>query len=145
VNGIIAQAGRCLIIDCHSFPSAALPYETDQSKTRADICIGTDPFHTPPFIRDAVAAGAKAMDFSVAIDAPFSGALVPISYYRKDRRVLSVMIEVNRRLYMEKRFMRDKSKELDFMDKYAASERGEMSPGPPIVLVSYPCHRSRYL
>src|ERR1700733_12480439 len=38
---------------------------------------------------------------SVAVDAPFAGALVPLSAYGKDRRVLSVMIEVNRRLYMD--------------------------------------------
>ena len=36
-----------------------------------------------------------------AVDAPFAGALVPLSAYQKDRRVLSVMIEVNRRLYMD--------------------------------------------
>jgi N-formylglutamate deformylase len=29
--------------------------------------------------------------------------LVPLSYYGKDRRILSVMIEVNRRLYMDER------------------------------------------
>jgi N-formylglutamate deformylase len=29
--------------------------------------------------------------------------LVPLSFYRKDRRILSVMIEVNRRLYMDER------------------------------------------
>jgi N-formylglutamate deformylase len=38
--------------------------------------------------------------YSVAVDAPFAGALVPLSAYQKDRRVLSVMSEVNRRLYM---------------------------------------------
>jgi hypothetical protein len=36
----------------------------------------------------------------VLVDAPFAGALVPLVSFRKDRRVLSVMIEVNRRLYM---------------------------------------------
>jgi N-formylglutamate deformylase len=44
---------------------------------------------------------AKGEGYSVAVDAPFSGALVPLSSYRKDRRILSVMIEVNRRLYMD--------------------------------------------
>jgi N-formylglutamate deformylase len=37
----------------------------------------------------------------VLVDAPFAGALVPLVSFRKDRRVLSVMIEVNRRLYMD--------------------------------------------
>ncbi len=38
---------RCLILDCHSFPSHPLPCDLDQDPGRPDICIGTDPFHTP--------------------------------------------------------------------------------------------------
>ncbi len=87
--------------DCHSFPSIPLPHEFDQAKNRADCCIGTDPFHTPSVIRDAIVAAVKEEGYSVTVDAPFSGALVPLSSYRKDRRILSVMIEVNRRLYMD--------------------------------------------
>jgi len=32
---------------------------------------------------------------------PFSGSIVPSNYFQKDKRVFSVMIEVNRRLYMD--------------------------------------------
>jgi N-formylglutamate amidohydrolase len=87
--------------DCHSFPSVALPYELDQTKYRADFCIGTDSFHTPSAIRDAIVTAVKEEGYSVTVAAPFSGALVPLASYRKDRRILSVMIEVNRRLYMD--------------------------------------------
>jgi N-formylglutamate amidohydrolase len=100
-HGVAERSGVCLIVDCHSFPSVALPYEPDQGSLRADICLGTDAFHTPPTVRDAVVAAAEADGYSVEVDAPFSGSLVPLSAYRKDRRILSVMIEVNRRLYME--------------------------------------------
>ncbi len=101
VKDVAERSGVCLIVDCHSFPSVALPYELDQASPRADICIGTDSFHTPWAVRDAIVAAAEADGYSVAVDAPFSGALVPLSSYRKDHRILSVMIEVNRRLYME--------------------------------------------
>jgi N-formylglutamate deformylase len=101
VNDVAAHQGICLIIDCHSFPSIALPYELDQTAYRADICIGTDSFHTPSLIHDAIIASTKEESYSVAVDAPFAGALVPLASYRNDRRVLSVMIEVNRRLYMD--------------------------------------------
>jgi N-formylglutamate deformylase len=37
----------------------------------------------------------------VEIDRPFSGALVPMAFYRSDARVSAVMIEVNRRLYLD--------------------------------------------
>lgn len=108
VNDVAERSGFCLIVDCHSFPSVALPYELDQALSRADICIGTDSFHTPSPVGDAIVAAAEADGYSVAIDAPFSGALVPLSSYRKDHRILSVMIEVNRRLYMEEDFGKKK-------------------------------------
>jgi N-formylglutamate deformylase len=101
VNDVAARSGGCLIVDCHSFPSVALPYEPDQAPYRADICIGTDAFHTPLPVRDAMVATAEAEGYSVSMDAPFAGALVPLASYRNDRRILSVMIEVNRRLYMD--------------------------------------------
>jgi N-formylglutamate deformylase len=101
VNDVIARSGGCLIVDCHSFPSVALPYELDQTEHRADFCIGTNSFHTPLVIRDAIVAAAREEGNSVAVDAPFAGALVPLASYRKDRHIWSVMIEVNRRLYMD--------------------------------------------
>jgi N-formylglutamate deformylase len=82
--------------------SIALPHEPDQTAPRPDFCIGTDPFHTPPAVLDAILVAIQAEGYSVAVDAPFGGTLVPLSSYRKDRRILSVMIEVNRRLYMDK-------------------------------------------
>ena len=103
VKDVAERSGVCLIVDCHSFPSVALPYELDQTSPRADICIGTDSFHTPWAVRDAIVAAAEADGYSVAVDAPFSGALVPLSSYQKDHRILSVMIEVNGRLYMEEK------------------------------------------
>ena len=32
---------------------------------------------------------------------PFSGSIVPSRYYGRDRRVASIMVEVNRSLYMD--------------------------------------------
>jgi N-formylglutamate amidohydrolase len=101
VNEVVAGSGRCLIIDCHSSPSVALPYEVDQREERTDFCIGTDDFHTPPLIRDTVVAAVVEHSRTVAVNSPFSGALVPLSCYRKDHRVSSILIEVNRRLYMD--------------------------------------------
>src|SRR4029077_18452671 len=74
VNDVVVRSGGCLIVDCHSFPSTALPYEPDQTAHRADICIGTDSFHTPVLVRDSIVAAAKEEGYSVAVDAPFAGA-----------------------------------------------------------------------
>jgi N-formylglutamate deformylase len=90
--------GQCVIIDAHSFPAVPLPYELDQDPDRPDYCVGTDAFHTPPELEALVTACLGAR--SVVTNRPFDGTIVPIEAYRKNRRVSSVMIEVNRRLYM---------------------------------------------
>ena len=39
--------------------------------------------------------------FSVAVNRPFAGALTPLRYFSNDQRVKSIMVEVNRRLYLD--------------------------------------------
>lgn len=102
VDEKIGRYGKCLVLDCHSFPSVALPYEgSEAGATRPDICIGTDGFHTPPDLAEGLLMEFSALGFRVALNHPFAGALVPISRYRADGRVQSVMVELNRKLYMD--------------------------------------------
>jgi len=93
----LEQHGRCLIIDCHSFPAQSLPYESDLN--RPDICIGTDAFHTQPELEATLVNSFQEYGYSVAINSPFAGSLVPIDFYRKEPRVQSIMVELNRGLY----------------------------------------------
>lgn len=89
-----------LILDCHSFSDIPLPYEPNQDD-RPDICIGTDDYHTPQKLTDYVMHYFERQGYSVAINSPYSGSIVPLRYYQKDERVKSIMVEVNRRLYLE--------------------------------------------
>ena len=100
-----ATYGKCLVIDCHSYPSAPLPYErgAELPLERPEICIGTDPFHTPEDLSLNLLAAFQAEDFDARLNTPFKGALVPSSFYQKDPNVLAVMIEVRRDIYMEER------------------------------------------
>jgi N-formylglutamate deformylase len=101
VAELLARHGKALIIDCHSFPSAPLPYEPDQDPARPGICIGTDPYHTPRRLADYVMDAFETAGFTVQFDRPFAGALVPTSYWRQNADVSSFMIEVRRDLYMD--------------------------------------------
>jgi len=96
----LLKYGRALLIDCHSFPSRPLPYETNQRDDRPQICIGTDRFHTPVALVSTLVDAFQSAGLAIQIDAPFAGALVPSLHYCKDKRVASVMVEVNRSLYM---------------------------------------------
>ena len=42
----------------------------------------------------------ESYGYSTARDQPFSGTIVPMKHYQKDRRVQSLMIEINRWLYL---------------------------------------------
>ena len=98
---IIAEHGRCLILDGHSFPLVPLPYEDERRLVRPEICIGTDVYHTPSSLRDAAVELFNGAGFTTAVNQPFAGAMVPIDFYRTDKRVVALMIEVRRDLYMD--------------------------------------------
>jgi N-formylglutamate amidohydrolase len=93
--------GQALLIDAHSFPSHPLPYELDQLPERPDICIGTDDFHTPPQLEEAFLHAFSSTGWTVRLNTPFAGVLVPMRHYGEERRLAAVMIEANRALYVD--------------------------------------------
>lgn len=92
---------KVLIIDCHSFPSIPLPCDQNQSNDRPDICIGVDSFHTPEYIVKTLVSEFEKRGYSIKTNDPFVGSIVPLKYYGKNKKVSSVMIEVNRKLYID--------------------------------------------
>ena len=101
VNDCIQLNSKCMIIDCHSFSKRPLPYELNQEPERAEICIGTDSFHTPRELTKGFVSAFSDFGFSVSVDKPFSGSIVPAKFYRKNKSVHSIMIEIRRDLYMD--------------------------------------------
>lgn len=97
----LERSGQAIIIDCHSFSSTPLKREFQQTGERPDICIGTDKFHTPPNLADKVKRHFLSTGLSVSLNQPYSGCMVPGDYYQKDKRVQSIMIEINKKLYMD--------------------------------------------
>lgn len=101
VDRVLDTHPSCLIIDCHSFPAQPLPYELDQDPVRAEICLGTDSFHTPPWLIDAAVAAFQEFGLAVSINRPFSGTLLPMKHFHREPRVSSLMLELNRSLYLD--------------------------------------------
>jgi len=96
--------GKCLIIDGHSFNNDTLE-KPGGIFTRPDFDIGTDPYHTPDGLRDALCEKARELGYKPKVNTPYAGAITPMKFYRKDKHVVSVMFETNRKLYMEGRDM----------------------------------------
>lgn len=91
----------CTIIDCHSF--ADIPFESDiiKDENRPDICIGVDDFHTPEYLVNSIVEYFENLNFTVQINNPYSGTIVNNESYLVDKRVKSIMIELNRKLYLD--------------------------------------------
>ncbi len=101
VNQQLILNSEALILDCHSFPDIPLRREIDKSNNRPDINIGSDEYHTPERLRDGAVDFFLQRGYSVRLNAPFSGSIVPVKYYQKDARVSSIMLELNRKLYLK--------------------------------------------
>jgi len=99
VDQTLAIHGRVDIIDLHSFPSRALPYELDPDADRPGICIGTDPFHTPQDLESASIEAFTSVAWDVGTNSPFAGTYVPLTHLGRRPDVRSVMIEIRRDLY----------------------------------------------
>ena len=108
VENSLSKYGKCLVIDCHSFNSSHI-VKFDNLFSMPDFDIGTDNFHTPDILADRMFSRVRELGFSARFNSPFGGCITPMKYYMKDRRVLSVMIETNRKLYMDEKTMQKNS------------------------------------
>jgi N-formylglutamate amidohydrolase len=99
VDERLADTGRAVIIDVHSYPGVALPYELHGDGQRPAICLGTDPYHTTPELVCA-AEMAFAQCGIVALNTPFAGCYVPARHHRRRPTVTSLMVEIRRDGYM---------------------------------------------
>lgn len=95
VGRLLARHGCCTIIDLHSYPSRALPYELSPDTPRPEVCLGTDPTATPEALVRRAEEVLAAHGFATARDTPFRGALTPAAH-AGDPSVASLMLEVRR-------------------------------------------------
>jgi len=102
VERMLSDFGVCYLIDAHSFPERPLGCEADQDvANRPDICLGWEDDHCPYQWQGPLARLFEYGGFSVGINRPFRGSFVPARYHQTEPRVLSIMVEVNRRLYLD--------------------------------------------
>lgn len=96
------------IIDCHSFSDIPFNRDLKQKLDRPDICIWVDKFHTPKYLEKYFVNFFSNLGYSVRVNYPYSWSLVPLEYYNINKNVESIMIEINRKLYMKNDIVIDK-------------------------------------
>ena len=93
--------GKALIIDCHSYPGKPLKRDLDKNLQRPDFNIGTDSFHTPKQLIEVSKTFFENAGYTLGIDWPYKGSIVPLEHYNKNKNVQTIMLEINRDLYLK--------------------------------------------
>jgi N-formylglutamate amidohydrolase len=103
INETKAQFGYCILVDCHSMPSAQM---AQSSGPRPDFVLGDrfgaacDPKLTR-YLKDTLATEG----YDVQLNRPYAGGYITEHYGRPYRGVHAVQMEINRALYLnEARF-----------------------------------------
>ncbi len=101
VEETAAMFGGCLLIDCHSMPSATGYFSR---RDAADIVLGD--CHGTACAREIVEAGRRFLverGFAVAVNIPYAGGFTTGHYGHPNRSRHALQIEINRALYMDER------------------------------------------
>jgi N-formylglutamate amidohydrolase len=107
VDEKIESKGFVTIIDCHSYSNTPFVSDFEQKNDRPHFCLGTDEYHTPKWLVDMIYNNLTSLGYSVEINYPYSGTIIPLTHYKQNDKVYSIMIEVNRKLYMNENYIVD--------------------------------------
>ena len=95
VAAALQEANTCILLDCHSFHDG-MTHTPYLPSSFPDVCIGTNA--EVSLVAREIVRIFESHGYQVALNRPFSGALVP-TQLASDPRLTSVMIELNRRIY----------------------------------------------
>ena len=100
VRKILAKGKKVLILDLHSF-SDEQALSLGEKGPFPDICIGGDYLISDMDVIDLVTTKAKERGYTVGANYPFKGSIYPLGLSKEEKEnVKSVMIEVNKRIYL---------------------------------------------
>ena len=105
IDRICAQHRRILLVDLHSYSDEIVPRDfLQQGIDTPDICIGTDSFFTPDLLTSFTEEKFRSAGYSTNLNYPYSGCFIPDTVLsgESDCDLVSVMIEVNKRVYLDK-------------------------------------------
>ncbi|HEV2303746.1 MAG TPA: N-formylglutamate amidohydrolase [Stellaceae bacterium] len=115
-----AEFGGCLLVDCHSMPSAC----GGRAGDGMDIVLGD--CHGAACAKEIVERARRFLErrgFAVALNAPYAGGFTTDHYGRPRQSRHALQIEINRALYMDERNYRKKpglSRLADEMARFVA-------------------------
>jgi N-formylglutamate amidohydrolase len=116
VDFILEKYNECTIIDCHSFTPDRDFFKLQEGKKIPDICIGFEEETKDDNLINIIKEVFS--DYYIEFNFPYTGSLISNKHYGKDKRVKSVMIELNKDIYMDKNLiLKDEEKFSFLVDK----------------------------
>ena len=100
VTNILKKHNKCVIVDFHSF-SDEMTRKLFNTNKNPDICIGIDNTYTDVELTYLTINHFKEYGYSIEINNPYSGTIIPNKYSNKtEKRLSSIMLEINKRIYL---------------------------------------------
>ena len=100
VKNILSKGKKVLILDLHSF-SEELVSKLGKNAPYPDICIGLNSGNFDQRIVNAIIDRIKKKGYTYQINYPYEGSILPTGLSKEELdNVYSVMIEVNKRVYL---------------------------------------------
>ena len=102
VDRLCESHAHTLLFDMHSYSDDIVPAEfLQQGRATPDICIGTDSRFTPKKLFEIAESRFREAGFSTAENYPYSGCYVPNSAMAGRSNCVSIMLEFNKRIYLD--------------------------------------------
>lgn len=79
-------------------------YETlfgEEKEKRPDFCLGFEKFHIDEKILQKIKKVVEKENYTADYNQPFKGSIIPQEFYKKNKKVKSLMIEINKRTYLK--------------------------------------------
>lgn len=104
VQKSLKKYDECYIIDLHSYSDFFVKKVLNKTDN-PDICIGITKKYYSKKLTNFTINHFKKYGYSIKINHPYSGTMTP---NKKDNRVRSIMIEINKRVYLKNKNKYDK-------------------------------------
>ena len=108
INQLINKFGFCILLDCHSMPSAGLPRNYENKKI--DITLGNmNGISCSDLLLTKINSILKEKEFNVSFNNPYAGGFITQNYGKPLNGIHVIQIEINRELYLDERNLQKKS------------------------------------
>lgn len=99
-NGLLRR-GNVVLVDCHSY-SEEIQMERNEAMPLPDICIGVNEDSSySKELTDLAVRFFRERGYSVEVNAPYSGAMLPEGIEEGENHLWCIMLEIHKRVYLK--------------------------------------------